>query len=195
MVLLARLSPSQNPLRCIVRASGCWILSCHIVAKLKRRSTFVKVIRRYFVSAHLAAMIPLLVELCRPGLFYFAVNLQFSMDEARARILGSDGTLCFISGAVDSDLHDDEIVPYPDDNQGDDWDFADVPVDSHVNVCANHSRYVDAIREVCCSANVAVLADASEVFSLALQNLDAIMKRPSAVASMTVARECVCFVK
>lgn len=36
---------------------------------------------------------------------------------------------------MDSDFRDDEPKPYPDEDNGDDCDFADGPGDPHVEVC------------------------------------------------------------
>lgn len=66
-----------------------------------------------------------------------AVERLHSIDEARAGIFGSGGTPGSPSGAVGGDSQDDELASYPDDDNGDDWDFSDVPVDSYVDVHAS----------------------------------------------------------
>lgn len=43
-------------------------------------------------------------------------------------------TLALASGAVEGDSRNDELAPCPDDDDGNAWDFADVPVEFHVNV-------------------------------------------------------------
>lgn len=101
-----------------------------------------------------------------------ALDWLLSMDKAHARIFGFDGAQCLASDAMGGDWCDDKITPYPDDDHGHDWDFADVSVDSHVDICASSRRAFDAIREQCRSANVAVPESAGGVFSLALQNLN-----------------------
>lgn len=69
------------------------------------------------------------------------------MCEARARIFGSESTPGSASAAMGCDLRDDELVTYPDDDHGDDWGFADVPIDYHVDVRASHRGDFDAICE------------------------------------------------
>lgn len=85
-----------------------------------------------------------------------AVDQLLSKDEARARIFGPDADLGSASGAISDDPHENEHMPYPDEDDGDDWDFADGPVDPHVEVRASHRQDFDAIHELCQSATVAV---------------------------------------
>lgn len=68
-ILLLRLSPSRDPLRRIGRASFRWILGFHMVGKLMRYSTWLKVKRRYHVKVPFTEMSPLRVELCTLALF------------------------------------------------------------------------------------------------------------------------------
>lgn len=67
-----------------------------------------------------------------------------------------------------------------------------MPVDGHVDVCASLPRDLDTICKLSISANVAVPQDGIRIFSLALQHLDAIAERNSAVAAKTDDLERVC---
>lgn len=60
---------------------------------------------------------------------------------------------------------------------------------SHVEVHARHCRVLHAISELCRSATVAIPQDAIDVFSLALQNLNAIMECTFAMVSKAEALE------
>lgn len=66
------------------------------------------------------------------------------MPDARARTLGSDGALSSAFNAMGVDTCDDELSPYFNDDDGDDWNFSDVPVDSHVDACSRFHRVFDA---------------------------------------------------
>lgn len=75
---------------------------------------------------------------------------------------------------IRGDSGDAKLTPNPDEDYDYDWDLADVPVHSQVHDCANLRQDYDAIREQSRSANVAVPEDASSVFSLTLEKLNAI---------------------
>lgn len=87
------------------------------------------------------------------------------MDETLPRIFGSDGTFRLASAAEGGYLRNDELAHYPDDDDGDDWDFADVLVDSHVDVRAINLQVPDGIRALCRLANVVLHENARNVFS------------------------------
>lgn len=57
---------------------------------------------------------------------------------------------------MNDDSRDKESMFYPDDENRDDWDFADALVDCHVNVRASPRGNVDAVCKLCSSANVTV---------------------------------------
>lgn len=79
--------------------------------------------------------------------------------------------------------HDRELAPYPFDDDGDDWDLADVLVDSLVDLSAIIHLELNLISKLCGSANVIVRGDDIGVFSLALQNLNA-CSEPKSVEAM-----------
>lgn len=67
----------------------------------------------------------------------FSVNQLLSMDEACTRIFCSDGSLGSASGAKGGDLRHHERTPNPNYHYGNEWNFADGPVDSHADVLAS----------------------------------------------------------
>lgn len=83
------------------------------------------------------------------------------------KILGSGSTISSACGAVGCELCEDELAPYFDDDDGNHWDFEDVPVDFLVNVRASPLRDFDAVCESFQSANILVSEDGSRVFILA----------------------------
>lgn len=88
--------------------------------------------------------------------FFFAVDQLLSMDEARARFFRSNGAPSLSSDAMSDDSHDGQLTPNLDDDDSNYCDFPDEPVDSHIDVRAGLRQEIDAIREICCSANVTV---------------------------------------
>lgn len=80
--------------------------------------------------------------------FRFAVERLLSINEACARIFGSDDNPGWACGVVGGDSRDDELAPYYDDD-GDYWDFGDVPVDFYVDICASLRRDFENIPELC----------------------------------------------
>lgn len=80
------------------------------------------------------------------------------------------------------DSRDNELTPHPIEDDGDEWDFAVVPVYSQVDGSAILRRDLDVIRELCCLASLDVPENASSVFSFALQSLNGITERNPAVA-------------
>lgn len=77
-----------------------------------------------------------------------------------------DGAPGSASDALAGDLHNDEFMPYSDDEDGDEWDFADAPVDSLADFHASLRQNFYAIRELDSSDNAAVPEEASILFSL-----------------------------
>lgn len=94
-----------------------------------------------------------------------------------------------VSGAVDAESCNCELAQHPDDDDGNNWNFADVPVSCHVDVGASLCQDFESISGMCCSANVAVPGDAGRVSSLFLPKLDAIMEWKSATAAKDMALE------
>lgn len=92
-----------------------------------------------------------------------------------------------LDGTVELSCH--ELTLYPDDDNGEDWDSADVLIDSHVYIHASLWQNLDAIRDLCHLANVAVPEVASCIFGLALQNLKSISVRNIAAAAKDVVLE------
>lgn len=70
------------------------------------------------VSVHLAR------KALRSCAVHFAIGRLISMDEAHARISGSEGVLGLCSDARRGDSHDDELRPYLDDDNCNNWNFA-----------------------------------------------------------------------
>lgn len=68
---------------------------------------------------------------------HFAVAWLISMEDGRATILVSDGTLCLDYGTKRGDSRDVETVLY---SNGDSSDFAQVPVDHQIIIRDSHRR-------------------------------------------------------
>lgn len=117
------------------------------------------------------------------------------MDEAPTRIFGPNVAPSSASDAMGGYSRDDELTFYLDEDDGYNWDFADLPVDPQVVVRVSLRRDFKAIRYLCRLANLAIPENASGVFSLSLQNLNAILKRDSAVAANADAFKRVCVVE
>lgn len=117
----------------------------------------------------------------------FAFERIHSMDDASTKIFGSAGTKAFLSGGVSRGSWKNRVPPYSDDNDENDWDFAEVPVNPHVHVRANLCRGLDAIAKLTRLANVETFEDSSSVFRLALHNLNTFAECNSAVAARPVA--------
>lgn len=122
----------------------------------------------------------------------FALDHLLSVDESLPRTFGPEVAPCLASAEISDTWCDHELTCYPDEDHSDDRYFPDVPVDLHVDVRASLRRGFDAIRELCRSANVIVLEDASSDFNLAWQNLNSITERNSAVAAKVDASKRVC---
>lgn len=112
-----------------------------------------------------------------------------SMCETSVMIFGSDGAPRLASAAVGVDPCDDVLTLYPDYDDGNYWSFADVRVDSQVDIRACLLRDFNASGKLCRSVNIAVPDDASFFFILALQNIKPIIERDSAVAANSDALE------
>lgn len=119
----------------------------------------------------------------------FAGDQILSMYETRAGLFGPNVALGLPSDAMGGHLRDEKLMPYPDEDHHDDWDFAVLHADPDFHVRASFRRHFDTFRELCRSANVAVPKDASSVFSLALQNVNAIKGYDSAVTAKSDALE------
>lgn len=99
---------------------------------------------------------------------------MFSMEDARAKILGCVGPLGSACGDVGDDLQKYELAPCPD-NVGDVCNLDDVTVDFHVEFWASLCQDLAATLQVSRSINVAVPENFNVLFCLALQNLDAVV--------------------
>lgn len=82
------------------------------------------------------------------GAVLFAVDWLLSMEDARTKMLGSGGTQGLASAAVGGDSRGNELAPYSDGDDGDEWDFDDEPIDSHIDVWDSLRRNFDAICEL-----------------------------------------------
>lgn len=60
-----------------------------------------------------------------------------------------------------SGSYEDEFAPYPGDDDGADWDFADVPGSFYIDVYGNPRRDFDDICALCHSVDVALPEDVS----------------------------------
>lgn len=89
------------------------------------------------------------------------------MDEAWARIFGSNSALGWPSGAMSGDLGSNKLTPYPNDDGSNDRNLANVTVYSQVEVRASLRQDSEAIRKLCRSAHVSVPEDARSVSTLA----------------------------
>lgn len=56
---------------------------------------------------------------------------------------------------------EDDLAPYPDGDDEDDWEFGDVPVDSDVDVLPSFRRDFDDIHELCHCTKAAVPEEAN----------------------------------
>lgn len=78
-----------------------------------------------------------------------------------ARIPSSGSLLGSGSAGLDGDLCKEDLTPYLATDDGDAWDFSNVPTDSHDDICASHCGEFDATSCLCYSRNVALLEDAN----------------------------------
>lgn len=124
--------------------------------------------------------VPVALRALRGPAGRFALDLLIFTDEDHWRISGSDGAPGSASDAVGGDLGDDKRTPYSHDNDGDDWEFFDLIVDSLFDVRAGLLRNFEAICKLGHSARGAVPDEAFGVYSLGLQNPNAIIERDSA---------------
>lgn len=92
----------------------------------------------------------------------FAAGWLLSVIEVHKRISGSGCGPGSAFGSVSGDLQEDELVPHLGDNDdGNDWEFADVLVDSHFDVRASRCPNLNAVSKLCPSTKVVVLEDAT----------------------------------
>lgn len=101
---------------------------------------------------------PLIFKILSVCAVRFVPDQVLSMGKASPSTFGSDFTTGWASRAVGGVSCDDELTPNYDDD-GDDWDFADVPVDLHVAVFDKHLRDFESTREFCCLDSVAASED------------------------------------
>lgn len=168
LILFARLSLSRGLLRPTRWASTYLILGFRTIWKLTRFLTCLRAIRPFCINVHLIAM-PLARKTLLARAVHFAVDHLLSMDEVCARIFGADVPPGLTSHGMGGDLRNEELPTYPDD-EGDDWDFADVPVilrSTFVPVFAGTSSLFSGYA----LNSVAVTKEACDVLSMSLQNL------------------------
>lgn len=80
---------------------------------------------------------PLAPRAWQTGIVRCALDQLLPMDKACTRNFGPDTAPCLSSDALGSDPPDDKLMPYSDEADGDDRDFADAPVDLRVDVRAS----------------------------------------------------------
>lgn len=133
--------------------------------------------------------VPLARKALPAGFVRWVVDRLLSMDEASTIIFGLKVAPGSVSDAMCRDSRNEELVPYIDEDDGDDCDFARVPVDPHIDIRASPRQDPNAIRELFHSVDVAVREDASSIFRLVLQTLSDITQGDSAVATKPDALE------
>lgn len=111
----------------------------------------------------------------------------FPSEKDRARIIGSDGT--HTPGFGTFGRNSCGVVParYLENDNADDWDFANVPIYSHVNVRASICQNINVLNEFWRSDYVAVPRNVNRVFSRTLQNLKTVAE-PSSVDAARMER-------
>lgn len=127
--------------------------------------------------------VPLIRTILPAGSVCFSVHCLLWMEEACAKIFGLDSAMGSSSGAMNRATPNGELTPYPDDDDGNQSDFADDPFHSHDDVRARLLPDFTAVHKLCPSASPAKPGDFSGVLTMALQNVDAIPERNSAGAS------------
>lgn len=140
------LSLSQDLLRLIAQALAYKINDFRYFGKPLSFSTYPKAVLR---EHSLDSPVCLICRALPASTVHFAVDQRFSMHETHVKTFWSDGVLGLASGAMSADLCDDECTSYPDDGDDDDWDFADVSDDSHVDVPFSICQDFGAIRMLC----------------------------------------------
>lgn len=125
----------------------------------------------------------------------FAVDQLLWMDLIRAIIFGCDGILGSASGAMCSESQDEELNSCLDNGYAAGWYFADVSLDSHVEVRASLRRDFKAISKLCPSARFAVAEDAGSVFNLTLQKVNALAEHELVMNAKNAPLEHVGFVE
>lgn len=112
--------------------------------------------------------------------FCFAVDRLLSKEDACA---GSGSALGSALGVVFVALRENKLASYPDDDDGNYWDFFNVPFDTHVCFRAVFRRDFDAICNIWRLINVAVAKDVTGILYPALQSLNSIAKCGTALAA------------
>lgn len=102
----------------------------------------------------------------RPGLFFLLLDGFLFMEDDCTKILDSGGTpgLSSPPGVGGCDARKGELARYPHDDNANDWYFADVPVNSYIDVHASLRQYFEAIHYFCHLANVSVPQDTNRGF-------------------------------
>lgn len=99
----------------------------------------------------------------KTGTVHIVVSKLLVIAETCTIVFGSGGALGWARYAVYCDYRKGELVPHPDDDDGDgdSWELADVQVECYIEVFASFLRDVNAIAERCCSWNIIILEDAN----------------------------------
>lgn len=131
----------------------------------------------------------LFIRLYRPALFVFCLLAAIDglhSGEEFAVLMVLNGSA---SGVMGGHLHDVELIPFPEDGDGDGWEFAVVPVDSHVNFRASPRPDFESVRDIWGSSIVSIPENVSSPFVLTLQNVNGDTEQESEVASNAVTLE------
>lgn len=161
LILLLQVSLYQDQLRWIGWDWCPWILDFNVIGNPARYSPWLEVVQRRPVSFSFTARVSSLVEYCRPEMLFSLLTGRFRWMILERSIFWSSRTLGLARGVVGGDLRKDELAPYPDDDDVDDWGFADVPADSHVEVCVSLHWAFNATCELFHFTSVAVPEHAS----------------------------------
>lgn len=114
------------------------------------------------------------------------------MEDARARILGYEDAPISAVGGHGGNSWGDLPTTYPDGDDADVEDFADVPISFNVDVRGWLNQEFDAIGKLCHTTKAAVPDNENGVFSLAWQNLNAVLLHYFAIAARMTLLEHVC---
>lgn len=95
--------------------------------------SFPEVLLRRGLCFFLTAMLFFLEKKLPAGNARFAVDWLHWLEYDGAEICGSGDTSSLTFDAGHASLHKVALATYPDDEDGDNWHFADMPVDSHVD--------------------------------------------------------------
>lgn len=145
-----------------------WIFRFHTGGRPAKYLTCVKVVPPPWCNPWIDGDAPLGSRAVPASAVCFIVDKLFSMEDACVSVRGSVGAPHSAPGVHSDNLRGDTAISCDEDDDEDDWDFADVPVHSLVDDPAGTRQQFDAICELCCSGNVAVLENVKEVMKCSL---------------------------